>query len=71
MDGDARQIESQRVVSEMHFRCLQGPRHGDVMRTTFTEGQEVRKRAWITMNRFLEFKKRGEKKLPLFEFKEL
>ena len=41
------------------------------MRTTFTEGQEVRKRAWITMNRFLEFKKRGEKKLPLFEFKEL
>jgi hypothetical protein len=46
-----------------------GPRHGDVKGDTFIAGQEARNRAWITMNRFLEFKKRGNQRLPLSEFR--
>lgn len=45
-----------------------GPRHGDVRDSTFATSQEVLKRAWIVMNRFLEFKKRGDQKLPLDAF---
>ena len=48
-----------------------GPRHGDVKRDTFATSQEVLKRAWIVMNRFLEFKKRGDQTLPLDEFSAL
>jgi hypothetical protein len=45
-----------------------GPRHGDVYGVQFSAINETVRRAWIIMNRFLEFKKRGEKQLPLSEF---
>jgi hypothetical protein len=44
------------------------PRHGD---RTFIPGTivtEVADRSWIVMNRFLEFRKRGNQPLPLAEF---
>jgi hypothetical protein len=45
-----------------------GPRHGDVMNTTFPAIREVITRSWIVMSRFLEFKKRGDQRLPLPDF---
>jgi hypothetical protein len=45
-----------------------GPRHGDVIGTTFSANRETIKRSWIVMNRFLEFKKRGNQRLSLSEF---
>jgi hypothetical protein len=45
-----------------------GPRHGDMKSVDFADVRETEKRAWIVMNRFLEFKKRGERKLPLVDF---
>jgi hypothetical protein len=45
-----------------------GPRHGD---RAFIPGTEVNKtveRSWIVMDRFLEFRKRGNQPLPLVEF---
>jgi hypothetical protein len=45
-----------------------GPRHGDVKSGTFVEARETIRRSWIVMNRFLEFKKRGDRRLPLSEF---
>jgi hypothetical protein len=45
-----------------------GPRHGD---PTFVPGniaQESMRRTWIIMNRFLEFRKRGNQPLPEAEF---
>lgn len=44
------------------------PRHGDVKGSTFPTTREVIKRSWVVMNRFLEFKKRGDQKLPLSDF---
>jgi len=44
------------------------PRHGDVKTTTFRISRETIKRSWIVMNRFLEFKNRGNQRLPLSEF---
>ena len=45
-----------------------GPRHGEVKSNTFSTSQEVLKRAWTVMNRFLEFKIRGNQRLPFPEF---
>jgi hypothetical protein len=45
-----------------------GPRHGAVLGISFAVVNETLRRSWILMNRFLEFKKRGDKKLPLSEF---
>jgi hypothetical protein len=48
--------------------AARGPRHGDY---TYIPGEltdEVTRRAWIVMNRFFEYLKRGEKQLPLSEF---
>jgi hypothetical protein len=45
-----------------------GPRHGNVLGTTWVDGHEAVKRSWIVMNRFLEFKKRGNQRLPVVEF---
>jgi hypothetical protein len=45
-----------------------GPRHGD---RTFISGDivtNVMNRSWIIMNRYLEFRKRGEQPLSLAEF---
>jgi hypothetical protein len=45
-----------------------GPRHGDVTGTTVIDLNEIIRRSWIVMNRFLEFKKRGDQRLPLADF---
>jgi hypothetical protein len=45
-----------------------GPRHGDLKGGTFEINQEVLRRAWIVLNRFLEFKKRGDQPLPVQDF---
>jgi hypothetical protein len=45
-----------------------GPRHGDVKNTAYSAVNEILKRSWIIMNRFLEFKKRGDQRLQLVDF---
>lgn len=59
-------------VSESYVKFItensKGPRHGDVIGMTFPTIHESVRRSWIIMNRFLEFKKRGERNLPLSEF---
>jgi hypothetical protein len=45
-----------------------GPGHGDRRSVTYPSFQETIKRSWIVMNRFLEFRKRGNQRLPLGEF---
>lgn len=45
-----------------------GPRHGYMKDIPFTAINETLKRAWVVMNRFLEFKKRGDARLPSSEF---
>jgi hypothetical protein len=45
-----------------------GPRHGVRVGTTQIDFQETIKRAWTVMNRFLEYKKRGDQPLPLTDF---
>lgn len=44
------------------------PRHGDREWIPGPTVIEATKRAWIVMNRFLEFRKRGNQPLPLAEF---
>ncbi len=45
-----------------------GPRHGKVLDIPFSAIIETTTRSWKVMNRFLEFKKRGDAKLPISEF---
>ncbi len=45
-----------------------GPRHGDPQHIPGSTTTEVAKRSWIVMNRFLEFRKRGNVPLPISEF---
>jgi hypothetical protein len=45
-----------------------GPRHGDRSHMPGTLVGEILQRTWIVMNRFLEFRKRGNKPLPLADF---
>jgi len=45
-----------------------GPRHGDPARVSGNITTEMVRRAWIIMNRFLEFRKRGNKPLASTEF---
>jgi hypothetical protein len=45
-----------------------GPRHGDPTFIPGTIGAEVTRRAWTIMNRFLEFRKRGNQALPESDF---
>jgi hypothetical protein len=45
-----------------------GPRHGDRTWIPGTTVNEVVNRSWIIMNRFLEFRKRGNQALPLADF---
>lgn len=45
-----------------------GPRHGDRAHIPGTVVMEVVKRSWIIMNRFLEYRKRGNTPLPWPEF---
>lgn len=44
------------------------PRHGNHQAITGQTTNEVAQRAWIVMNRFLEFRKRGSQPLPVDEF---
>ena len=44
------------------------PRHGENVRIDGPTTMEISKRAWVIMNRFLEFRKRGSLPLPLAEF---
>ena len=44
------------------------PRHGDRTWIPGPTVSEAVRRTWIVMNRFLEFRKRGSKSLPLAEF---
>jgi hypothetical protein len=45
-----------------------GPRQGDRAYISGEITTEITKRAWIIMNRFLEFRKRGNQPLPVSEF---
>jgi hypothetical protein len=45
-----------------------GPRHGDTAFIPGTVELEVMKRTWVTVNRFLEYRKRGSLVLPVSEF---
>jgi hypothetical protein len=44
------------------------PRHGELVRYGGHITTEILKRTWIIMNRFLEFRKRGNQPLPLADF---
>lgn len=44
------------------------PRHGEHIRIDGPTTTEIARRTWIIMNRFLEFRKRGNLPLPLAEF---
>lgn len=44
------------------------PRHGDHQAIPAAMTEEVSKRSWIVMNRFLEFRMRGSQPLPLEQF---
>jgi hypothetical protein len=44
------------------------PRHGDRKRITGGVTTEISKRSWIIMDRFFEYRKRGNQPLPLNEF---
>jgi hypothetical protein len=44
------------------------PRHGDRKGITYAAFQETVRRSWIVMNRFLEYRKRGSRPLPLADF---
>jgi len=46
----------------------QGPRHGDHQDYRGKEANELLRRSWNVMNRYLEYLKRGEKHLPESEF---
>jgi hypothetical protein len=45
-----------------------GPRHGDSTHIPGTATVEITVRTWTVMNRFLEYKKRGDQALPATEF---
>ncbi len=53
----------QRITDE-----LRGPRHGDHKTISGTITEEVSRRTWIVMNRYLEYLKLGEIPLPLDKF---
>jgi hypothetical protein len=44
------------------------PRHGQHMRIDGPTTIEIHRRAWVIMNRFLEYRKRGSQPLPATEF---
>jgi hypothetical protein len=44
------------------------PRHGNRSKDQGDEGRKTAERAWTLMNRFIEYRKRGDQQLPLSEF---
>ena len=67
-------IEMRRIlnISEPYLRMLTDhsppPRHGDRTHIPGAITMEIVKRSWRVMNRFLEYRKRGNKPLPEAEF---
>ena len=59
-------------VGENYLKLItdksKAPRHGDHQAISATMTEEVSRRSWIVMNRFLEFRKRGSQPLPLTQF---
>jgi hypothetical protein len=49
-------------------RASTGPRHGEPRTLQPDEISEIVERCWVIMNRFLEFRKRGNAELPVSEF---
>jgi hypothetical protein len=60
-----------RSYRELISKQSVGPRHGDGAFIPGPESVEVVKRTWIIMDRYLEYRKRGEVHLTLPEFPEL
>ena len=59
-------------VSEGYLRIItdhsRGPRHGDHHYVPATTTVQIGNRSWVVMNRFLEYRRRGDQPLPLSEF---
>lgn len=60
-----------RTYLERISRVSTGPRHGDRTFISGEVGSEVLKRTWAVMNRFLEYRKRGNAPLTAPEFPRL
>jgi hypothetical protein len=58
-----------RAYREFITETSTGPRHGDRTWIPGTTVNEVVTRSWIIMNRFLEYRKRGNQQLPLNQFR--
>jgi len=65
-------VQSTLHADEKYLRLItehsKGPRHGDRAHIPGNVIGEITKRSWILMNRFLEFRKRGNQPLPQSEF---
>lgn len=66
-------MRDQLNLTEQYTRFVIGlsiePRHGKRKAPEPGQQAEITKRAWVVMNRFLEYRKRGNQKLPLADFK--
>jgi hypothetical protein len=61
-------LNIERSYRELITDTSTGPRHGDRTDVPETVAQEVIERSWAIMNRFLEYRKRGNQPLPISEF---
>jgi hypothetical protein len=65
-------MQSNLNLSEAYLKFITDksilPRHGGTEPVIASELHDIRKRAWTVANRFLEFRKRGNKKLPEADF---
>lgn len=61
-------VNVDRTYTEWVSELSTGPRHGDRKHISGAEINEAVKRCWIVMNRFLEYRKRGDTSLPILEF---
>lgn len=62
------QLNLSREYREFITSASAGPRHGDRSKALEPTRAEVMRRSWTIMNRFFEYRKRGNQKLPLGEF---
>jgi hypothetical protein len=65
-------MNDQLNLSEKYTRLIMdnstGPRHGQTDYVPYETSNEIKRRSWTIMNRFIEWKFRGNQKLPLTEF---
>jgi hypothetical protein len=61
-------LQMDRTYLEFITEHSTGPRHGDRSHISGDVTMAIVGRTWTIMNRFLEFKKRGDTQLPLVEF---